>query len=562
MAQVVQKLNQQPRVKSVTTGPRRTDLNFVFMFLDDAGAEWFSWSGLLEPNGGHAYTPRLNEMRTRGVSFTRAYANPICSPSRGRLLSGQYAFDNGLAGNPIVSDDFNFCGGGTTAANFESPPAVTLKLMPKLVRLGRDGTDDQTLGESAFTYALGWFGKDHLCSDVGRETYPMDHGFGRFIGEQGNSIDTYPGAHHYSFVEWTETFGVMPTSRTWGASGVWPAGGPYVAYSPDTNGAWDGYKVMRDAVQWIGEQSHPFIAYICMNPPHAPFQVPPYTCPDDVGFGATGRTRKILSTATQVQMAALDGGGKGPGYEPTTTASIVQSFRGGIEGVDSMVGLLWDRMDPRKREKTVFVFIGDNGTTAEAVESPYSAGHAKRSTYEQGTRVPLIIWGPQNVIERSADVNVPRTTDALFHVVDIMPTVLDMAQCDPALWNPGGTRKVRGVSFAPLLADSDASDPRGYIYNEIFLPLNGTISGVPAAILPNRWSKTYSDGTWKLYQKVAGSVPLYELYNITDALQPGSGQQGYLELSADNRYASVGIDPTITGIYNTLLAAMTALLAS
>ena len=41
--------------------------------------------------GGDIDTPNLDHMAARGVRFTQAYSTARCGPSRGCLLTGQYA---------------------------------------------------------------------------------------------------------------------------------------------------------------------------------------------------------------------------------------------------------------------------------------------------------------------------------------------------------------------------------------------------------------------------------------------------------------------------------------
>src|SRR6478752_5805517 len=57
----------------------------VLVLADDLGP------GDLSCYGGPTPTPHLDRMAKEGVRFTRYYAAaPICSPSRGGLVTGQY----------------------------------------------------------------------------------------------------------------------------------------------------------------------------------------------------------------------------------------------------------------------------------------------------------------------------------------------------------------------------------------------------------------------------------------------------------------------------------------
>jgi arylsulfatase A-like enzyme len=45
--------------------------------------------------GGTSYrTPNLDRLARRGVRFTHAYAQPLCTPTRVQLMTGKYNFRN------------------------------------------------------------------------------------------------------------------------------------------------------------------------------------------------------------------------------------------------------------------------------------------------------------------------------------------------------------------------------------------------------------------------------------------------------------------------------------
>ncbi len=63
--------------------------NIILIMADDLGYE------TLEYNGGSSYiTPNLNALAGTGVRFTRAYATPLCTPSRVKIMTGKYNFRN------------------------------------------------------------------------------------------------------------------------------------------------------------------------------------------------------------------------------------------------------------------------------------------------------------------------------------------------------------------------------------------------------------------------------------------------------------------------------------
>ncbi len=62
--------------------------NIVVIMADDFGYE------CVGVNGGDYRTPNLDRLAAEGVRFERAYAQPLCTPSRLQLMTGQYNIRN------------------------------------------------------------------------------------------------------------------------------------------------------------------------------------------------------------------------------------------------------------------------------------------------------------------------------------------------------------------------------------------------------------------------------------------------------------------------------------
>jgi arylsulfatase A-like enzyme len=66
--------------------------NVLLIMADDLGYE------CLGCNGGTSYrTPNLDKLAASGVRFTHAYAQPLCTPTRVQLMTGQHNFRNWVA---------------------------------------------------------------------------------------------------------------------------------------------------------------------------------------------------------------------------------------------------------------------------------------------------------------------------------------------------------------------------------------------------------------------------------------------------------------------------------
>ena len=77
--------------------------NVVLIMADDLGYE------CLGCYGGSSYkTPRLDELARTGVRFNHAYAQPLCTPTRMQLMTGQYNFRNWQAFGVLPPGEITF----------------------------------------------------------------------------------------------------------------------------------------------------------------------------------------------------------------------------------------------------------------------------------------------------------------------------------------------------------------------------------------------------------------------------------------------------------------------
>lgn len=108
-------------------------------------------------------------------------------------------------------------------------------------------------------------------------------------------------------------------------------------------------------------------------------------------------------------------------------------------------------------EKTLVFFCSDNGA-AQLWEGIFDSsgplrGH-KRDMYEGGIRTPMIVRWPRNV-------PAGRTSDAVWHFADLLPTLADLVAVRP----PGN---IDGISVLPsLLGKKQITDDR-FLYWEFF----------------------------------------------------------------------------------------------
>ena len=60
-------------------------MNCIFILADDLGYMDVALNG-----STYYETPNIQRLAEKGVTFTNAYAHPLCSPTRSALLTGQY----------------------------------------------------------------------------------------------------------------------------------------------------------------------------------------------------------------------------------------------------------------------------------------------------------------------------------------------------------------------------------------------------------------------------------------------------------------------------------------
>ena len=136
--------------------------------------------------------------------------------------------------------------------------------------------------------------------------------------------------------------------------------------------------------------------------------------------------------------------------------------------------------------------MGDNGTTGSVIASPYPRGKDKGTLYQGGIHVPLLVAG--------AGVASPnRIATALVNTTDLFPTILQLADIDPADVIPAGT-KTDGVSLLPYLGNRTHPSPRTWAYSEQF-----------AARYNTRWERAIRDERYKLIRRESGSREFYDL---------------------------------------------------
>jgi N-sulfoglucosamine sulfohydrolase len=158
------------------------------------------------------------------------------------------------------------------------------------------------------------------------------------------------------------------------------------------------------------------------------------------------------------------------GIDPLPMREAIANHYNCMSRLDSLVGDLLASLERSgKAENTLVVYFGDHG-------ADFLRG--KRTSYEGGVRVPLIVRWPKQA--KSGQVR-----EELVSTVDLMPTLLAVAQAEPVNGLPGR-------SLLPLLRDEPA-DWREYLFTEFHTHAAG------ANFYPQR---TVRDDRYKLIENL------------------------------------------------------------
>jgi arylsulfatase A-like enzyme len=497
--------------------------NVLIVLIDDVGF------GASSAFGGPIHTPNAERLASNGLKYTRFHTTALCSPTRAALLSGRNHHTVGMGG--ITEIATSAPGYASMRPNTCAPLAETLKL---------NG------------YSTAQFGKCHEVpvwetSPMGPYgNWPTGSGFEYFYGFIGGE------AHQYYPAIYEGTIPVEPEKTP-------EEGYHFMADMTDK------------AIKWVRQQKalmpdKPFLAYFAPGATHAPHHVTPewadkYKGKFDDGWDAlrerTFARQKELGvipadaelTQRHKEIPAWD---EMPAKLKPVLRRQMEVYAGFLEFTDHHVGRLLDAIeDLGILENTlVYYIIGDNGASAEgtlngtyneminfngaaALETPefmmerlddfggpdsynhYAVGwaHAMCTPYQWtkqvashwgGTRNGTIIHWPKGIKSRG------EVRSQFAHVIDIAPTVLEVAQLpEPTFVNGVQQTPIEGVSMAYSFNEPTAAERHTTQYFEMFCN---------RGIYHEGWTAVTKHGTpWILVgqQKPALDDDRWELYDTT-----------------------------------------------
>ncbi len=118
------------------------------------------------------------------------------------------------------------------------------------------------------------------------------------------------------------------------------------------------------------------------------------------------------------------------------------NYYNSMNRLDESVGMLLEKLEASgKAPNTIIIYMGDHG-------AQFSRG--KCSNYEAGLKIPLIVKQPSSK-------NKGVRSDQMINTIDLLPTILDVAQMNVPEYLPG-------KSIIPLIEDKNAKNNRDYIF--------------------------------------------------------------------------------------------------
>lgn len=317
------------------------------------------WGDLSINGNENLKTPNIDQLARDGARFDRFYVCPVCSPTRAEFLTGRYHARSGVY---------------STSAGGE-----------------RMNLDEVTIADTfkAAGYSTGAFGKWH--NGMQYPYHPNGRGFDEYYGfcsgHWGNYYD--PMLEHNGKIVKGKGFIV----------------------DDFTDHLIEFVETHRDK---------PFFAYLPLNTPHSPMQVPQK-------YWDKFKTADLKLRNQNPAKENLD----------HTRAALAM-----CENIDWNVGRILKKLDELElADNTIVIYFCDNGPNGVRWNGKMKG--RKGSTDEGGVRSPLFIRYPK-VVQKNLLIK------PIASVVDLLPTLGELCQV-PLV----SKKELDGVSLKPLLLQKD-----------------------------------------------------------------------------------------------------------
>lgn len=484
--------------------PERRQPNIVLVVLDDVG--WADFGCY----GSEIETPVVDGLAENGLRLTNFHVTPLCSPTRAALLTGRNHHRVGMGW--LAHHDSGVPGRrGRVSRNAAMLPDVLRETGYATFLVGK-----WHLALASETTPAGPFGE-----------WPTSRGFDRFYGFLGGATDQYEP----DLIRGTDS--IDPPAR------------------PDYHLSAD---LVTEAIRYIADHlafraDDPFFLQLAFSTAHTPHQVATeyvdrYVDVFEKGWDETRNERlqrqKTLGLLKpDVELAPRNAGVREwqslSRIEQQLAVRLQAAYAGFVAFTDEELGRLVDFLDRTGvLNDTIVIVLSDNG----ASDTGGDLGHVnnltrRQASFEQnaarlsaigtrhgpgsyaagwgmagntpfrrykeyvdagGVRAPLVIHWP-NGLEAHGELR-----HQFVHAVDIMPTLLDLADVPIPTGTFRGLEQlpIDGASARDLLRDSNAPTPRQIQYFEID-GLRALRFDNYKAIAEHTPGDDYANDQWRLY---------------------------------------------------------------
>ncbi len=453
--------------------------NVLLILLDDVGF------GMCSPFGGPVPTPKMEELASNGLRYTRFHTTALCSPTRAALLTGR---------------NHHSCGTGVIIEMGTGFPGYT-GIIPRSTALV-----SQMLRDNG--YATGMFGKWHNTpepdiSPAGPfDRWPTGLGFEYFYGfNQGETHQYYPTIYR---------------NTTW---------------TPQPKSPEQGYHFSADmtdeAIAWTrnvraADPGKPWFNYFSTAGVHAPHHAPPEWREKFRGkFDHGWDKQREMTHAQQLAAGVIPAGTKLtprpaeiPAWDSQSPEAkkvytrLMENYAAYMAYTDYQVGRLIDSLrDSGELDNTLVMYVvGDNGASAEGglegtfseiasligvqlglestvkrldeIGGPTSEPHVpvgwawamdapfqwtkQVASHFGGTRNPMVVHWPKGIKAKG------EIRTQFHHVIDVVPTILEACRVpEPKVVNGIAQKPIEGTSMLYSFDDDDAADRRTTQYFEL-----------------------------------------------------------------------------------------------
>lgn len=462
--------------------------NIILIMADDMG---FSDLGFM---GSGIETPNIDWLSSQGLTFNHFYNTGRCCPTRASLLTGLYAHNTGL--------------GWMTVSNL-GEPGYTGDMNDQSITIA------QALKQ--VDYATYMTGKlhimydDYMKVDGPKHNWPLQRGFDRYYGHLsggGGYFNPHTLTYNNERFDVPEDF-YLTTAVT----------DSTVSFLED---------------HFKEEKDKPFFFYVAYYAPHRPLHALQkdiakyrgkfmegwdvhrkrrYEYLKEIGFIDEGwsLTERDQSVPSWDDLS---------NEEKLIWDARMAVYAAQIDCMDQGIGKILSTVeDHGQLDNTLIFFLSDNGGCAEGQggdltleELPLLGNNQPAQSYrthwanvsntpfrmykhynhEGGISTPMIMHWPDRIPSKG------RVTDQVGHVIDLMPTILDIAGADyPSEYNGKPIHPVQGKSLLSCI--------------------NGEVFDREPIFFEHEANRAVISGNWKLVSKGLNKIPYtgpWELYDI------------------------------------------------